>query len=223
MNVLIACEESQRVCIEFRKRGHTAYSCDIIDCSGNHPEWHIKANCLPIIGGGCKFNTVDGKEHSIDGLWDLIIAHPPCTYLTVSGNKWFNENQYGINAISRYINRIDAINFFMNFVFCSAKKIAIENPVGIMSGVYRKPDQIIEPYEFGDPVAKKTCLWLKNLPKLVPTDMVTHTKNSKGMSGPAMFVRGDDGKILRWNDPQTSVIRSKTYPGIARAFAEQWG
>lgn len=121
------------------------------------------------------------------------------------------------------MERIEAISFFMNFVFCSAKRIAIENPIGIMSGVYRKPDQIINPYEFGDPVSKRTCLWLRNLPKLIKTDVVTPDVHEKGMSGPAYYARNENGKILRWNDPQTAVIRSKTYPGIAKAMAEQWG
>lgn len=121
------------------------------------------------------------------------------------------------------MERIEAISFFMNFVFCSAKRIAIENPVGIMSGVYRKPDQIINPYEFGDPVSKKTCLWLRNLPKLIETDVVTPDVHEKGMSGAAYYARDENGKILRWNDPKTAAIRSKTYPGIAKAMAEQWG
>jgi len=144
MKVLVACEESQEVCKAFREKGHEAYSCDIQPCSGDHPEWHVQESCLPIIGGGIVFQTADGQDHECYSHWDLIIAHPPCTYLTKTANRYFME-QYGIRAKQRYLDRIDAIRFFMAFVLCSAKRLAIENPVGIMSGVYRKPDQIIQP------------------------------------------------------------------------------
>lgn len=220
MMVLVACEESQAVCKAFRERGHEAYSCDLIDCSGGHPEWHIKENCLPIIGGGCTFTTCDGELHKIDGLWDLVIAHPPCTYLTTTANRWFKEC-YGVSSKTRYINRLEAINFFMQFVYCSAKRVAIENPLGIMSGVYRKPDQIIQPYEYGHPARKMTCLWLKNLPLLTPTEIVVpdvkhyQSKNTgKKYSMSADYGSGNPGHGAR---------RSKTYPGIAKAMAEQWG
>lgn len=226
MKVLVACEESQRVCTAFRERGHEAYSCDVIECSGGHPEWHIKENCLSIIGGGTKFSTCDKQEHEIDGLWDLIIAHPPCTYLTVSGNSWFSEERWNAHARSRYMGRLDAIKFFMEFVQCRAKRVAIENPVGIMSSVYRKPDQIIQPYEYGHPYTKKTCMWLRNLPLLKPTDILEKTEtgweNQCFTNGKYSGFGGDFGKIA-WNDPESAKIRSKTFPGIAKAMAEQWG
>lgn len=165
--------------------------------------------------GGTEFMTCDKKKHEVDGLWDLIIAHPPCTYLTVTGNSWFSE-KYGVKAKARYLDRMDAIEFFMQFVLCSAKKVAIENPVGIMSGVYRKPDQIIHPYMFGDPYEKKTCLWLKNLPVLEHTNVVTPPPRKVFASGktmPAWYAES-------FGDSKT---RSKTFPGIAKAMAEQWG
>ena len=209
MEVLIACEESQEVCKAFRERGHEAYSCDIQDCSGGHPEWHIKGNCLPLIRmGGVKFQTEDKEWHEAPDEWDLIIAHPPCTYLTVSGNKHFSESEYGAKAYGRYMDRIDGIKFFMEFTCCNAKRVAIENPIWIMSGVYRKPDQIIQPWQFGHGETKATCLWLKNLPELVPTEIV----------------EGREQRV--WKMPPSAdraKERSKTYPGIAKAMAEQWG
>lgn len=155
MKVLIACEESQRVCAAFRERGHEAYSCDIIDQSGGHPEWHVMQDVLPLLNGNCEFETTDGTRHKIDGKWDLIIAHPPCTYLTVTGNRWFNVEKYGERAVQRYVDRKKAVKIFMHFVNANCKKIAIENPVGIMSTEYRKPNQIIQPYMFGEAAEKK--------------------------------------------------------------------
>lgn len=216
MKVLVACEESQRVCSAFRALGHEAYSCDMVDCSGGHKDWHIKGNCLTLLGGGTEFTTCDGVTHEIEGLWDLIIAHPPCTYLTVTGNRWFTEEIYGINARARYLDRLDAINFFMQFVMCRAKRVAIENPVGIMSSVYRKPDQIFQPYEFGDPFEKKTCLWLRNLEPLKPTDIVTPPPRKVFKSGKSMAAWYSDAR-------GDACERSKTFPGVAKAMAEQWG
>lgn len=226
MNVLIACEESQRVCIEFRKRGHNAFSCDILDPSGGHPEWHIKANVLPLLDGMCKFQTMDGKTHELPGHWDLIIAHPPCTYLTVSGNRWFSE-KYGQKAEERKQKRLEAGEFFLFFTECMCEHVAIENPIGWMNSHFRKPDQIIQPYQFGDPVSKKTCLWLYGLPKLKPTKIVDpeiiHSKGkSGGYSGPSWTVKDEQGKILPYTDPRVAKERAKTYPGIATAMAEQW-
>lgn len=226
MNVLIACEESQRVCTAFRERGHRAFSCDIQECSGGHPEWHINYSCSQIMWGGCDFLTQDGMKHSIEGTWDLIIAHPPCTYLTVSGNAWFNQNKYSTKASARWMARTEGIKFFMDFVVCNAKKVAIENPIGIMSNVYRKPDQIIQPYEYGHNARKATCLWLKNLPKLVPTNIVDPGEikgNGFSVGSSADCARDENGKIIAWNDPRTAIIRSKTFEGIAKAMAEQWG
>jgi hypothetical protein len=171
MKVLVACEESQRVTIEFRKLGHEAYSCDLLDCSGNHPEWHIKKDVTLLLNGNCIFYTVDGLEHEISGKWDMIIAFPPCTYLTVACNRWFNCEKYGDKAIQRMLDRKNAIRFFMTIANADCDRIAIENPVGIMSTEWRKPEQIIQPFEFGDAYEKKTCLWLKGLKKLVPTDI----------------------------------------------------
>ena len=159
MNVLIACEESQRVCIAFRERGHNAFSCDIEPCSGGHPEWHIMQDVIPLLNGNCTFKTMDGIEHTIIGKWDMIIAHPPCTYLTLAGNKWYKP-EFRERFPNRLIQRQQAVEFFMEFVNADCERIAIENPVGIMSSVYRKPDQYIEPYQFGDAEKKKTGLWL---------------------------------------------------------------
>lgn len=228
MKVLVACEESQRVCTAFRERGHEAYSCDIIECSGGHPEWHIKHDVLPLLNGRCEFITCDGIGHYIDGKWDLIIAHPPCTYLTVAANKYYSIEKYGDKAIERLTNRENAINFFMKFVSADCLHKAIENPVGIISTRYRKPDQIIQPYQFGHHVRKSTCLWLYNLPHLRPTDIVDfeciHSKGkSGGYSGASWIVKDENGKILSYNNPLVKIIRSKTFPGIAKAMAEQWG
>ena len=156
MKVLVACEESQAVCIEGRKLGHEVYSCDILECSGGHPEWHIMCDVLPLLNGDCDFNTMDGENHSFSGRWDMIIAFPPCTYLTVTGNRWFNIDRYGEKAIQRHKDRKDAIDFFMAFANADCEKIAIENPVGIMSSKWRKPNQIINPWQFGDAFEKKT-------------------------------------------------------------------
>ncbi len=156
MKVLVACEESQTVCKAFRERGHEAYSCDIQEPSGGHPEWHILGDALKAIEGG-RVTTMDGEVHDV-GKWDLLIAHPPCTYLAVSGNRWFNIARYGEKAQQRIAARAAAVKFFMGFAAANVDKIAIENPVGYMSTHYRKPDCIIEPYEFGHKARKKTCL-----------------------------------------------------------------
>lgn len=221
MNVLIACEESQRVCIAFRERGHNAFSCDIEPCSGGHPEWHIMQDVLPLLNGRCSFKTMDGIEHSIDGKWDLIIAFPPCTYLTVTGNRWFNVDRYGEKAIQRHKDRKDAIDFFMDFANADCEKIAIENPVGIMSSQWRKPNQIINPWQFGDAFEKKTCLWLKGLPELTPTNIVEIPPRKKFDSGKTM----PSWYAEAWHLPkeERAKLRSKTFPGIAKAMASQWG
>ena len=226
MKVLVACEESQEVCKSFRKRGHEAYSCDIQPCSGGHPEWHIQGDVLPLINGFCEFFDVGGGRHQIEGKWDLLIAHPPCTYLTVSGNRWFNVERYGEKAIKRLADREEAACFFMKFVNADCERIAIENPIGYMNTHYRKADQTIHPYMFGDPVRKATCLWLKGIPRLIPTDIVEPNIINDGnstYSGPAYYATDENGKILSWNDPRTAKARSKTYHGIAEAMAEQWG
>ena len=221
MKVLVACEESQRVCTEFRKLGHEAYSCDIEPCSGGHPEWHIKSDVIRFINGYCIFTTMDGKNHYINDKWDMIIAFPPCTYLTVTGNRWFNIERYGEKAIQRHKDREDAIDFFMAFANADCEKIAIENPVGVMSSEWRKPNQIINPWQFGDAFEKKTCLWLKGLPELTPTNIVEIPPRKKFDSGKTM----PSWYAEAWHLPkeERAKLRSKTFPGIAKAMAKQWG
>ena len=218
MKVLVACEESQEVCKAFRAKGHEAYSCDIQEPSGGHLEWHILGDALAVLTGGT-ITAMDGSRHEI-GKWDLLIAHPPCTYLTVTGNRWFNVERYGDAALNRLANRHEAVNFFMEFALSDIQKIAIENPVGHMSTAWRKPDQIIHPYMFGDPARKATCLWLKGLPKLTPTDMVEpviiHYQNGKGTDNPWHM------ETMKLPPKERAKARSKTFPGIAKAMASQW-
>lgn len=220
MNVLVACEESQRVCIAFRAKGHNAFSCDIIDCSGGHPEWHIKQDVLPLLNGRCEFTTCDGKLHTISGKWDLIIAHPPCTRLCNSGQRWlyFGDYTYRSNKIAE---QQKAIVFFMMFAFADCDRIAIENPNGIMSSAFRKPDCSYNPYDFeGETECKKTCLWLKGLPHLKPTRQIPLPKEQRTQGiWKAHF--GDEK--LAWNNPKTARLRSQTPLGVANAMAEQWG
>lgn len=163
---------------------------------------------------------------SIKGHWDLIIAHPPCTYLTVSGNAWFDFAKYGKKAEQRWKDRVQGAVFFMRFIGADCDKIAVENPIGIMSSAYRKPDQIIQPYQYGHEARKATCLWLKGLNPLYPTKIVSPgVINEIGQSHGACadYATDENGKILLWSDPRTARARSKTFPGIARAMAEQWG
>ena len=184
MKILVACEESQAVTIELRRLGHEAYSCDIEPCSGGHPEWHLQVDALELL----KMK------------WDMILAFPPCTHLAVSGARYFEQKRKDGRQQA-------AIDFFMRFANADCPKIAIENPVGIMSTVWKKPDQIIQPWQFGHGETKRTCLWLKGLPPLVPTNIV-------------------DGREQRiWKMPPSedrAKNRAKTFPGIARAMAEQW-
>ena len=220
MRILVACEESQRVTSELRNLGHEAYSCDIQPCSGGHKEWHIQQNVLPLLDGHCSFRTMDGLAHTIDTKWDLIIAHPPCTYLTVTGNRWFNEERYGDKARKRKQDRDEAIQFFMAFANADCERIAIENPVGVMSTHFRKPDQTVHPYMFGDPERKATCFWLKGLPLLQPTNVVEPVviqfKNGKGTDSPWHL------NTISLPPAERSKARSKTFPGMAKAMAEQW-
>lgn len=228
MKVLVACEESQAVTIELRKLGHEAYSCDIIECSGGHPEWHIQGDVLEILNPMTKydwndyitFETMDGEEHWIEGKWDMIIAFPPCTYMTVTGNRWFNVERYGEKAIQRHKDREEAVKFFMAFANADCPRIAIENPIGHMSTAYRKPNQIIHPYMFGDPARKATCLWLKGLKPLEPTNIVEPViikyKNGKGTDNPWHM------DTMSLPPDERAKQRSKTFPGIAKAMAEQW-
>lgn len=220
MKILVACEESQAVTLELRKLGHEAYSCDIIECSGGHPEWHIMQDVLPLLNGRCEFKTMDGAEHKTDGKWDMIIAFPPCTYLTVTGNRWFSVEKYGDKAKERIENRREAAVFFMKFVKADCEKVAIENPIGVMSTLFRKPNQIIHPYMFGNPERKSTCLWTRGLPKLEPTNIVEPRiikyKNGKGTDSPWHM------ETMKLPREERAKARSKTFPGIAKAMAEQW-
>lgn len=224
LNVLIACEESQAICKEFRRLGHIAYSCDIQDESGGHPEWHIKGDAFDVVDGNCRFTTKDGTEHVVYD-WDLVIAHPPCTYLSKSGERWLDVEKYGKTAEERLGMRYDAASFFLRFTTIRCSHVAIENPVGCMSRIFRKEDQIIQPWWFGDPVKKSTCLWLKGLPALVPevtdepeidvveyTDRYGVTKTKSKFFFETRYLPADERRRQR----------SKTFPGIARAIAAQW-
>ena len=235
MKVLVACEESQEVCKAFREKGHEAYSCDIIDCSGGHPEWHIKGDVLPLLNGRCEFETVNGDVHRVDGKWDMIIAFPPCTHLAVSGARHFSKKRE--DGRQR-----EGIEFFCKFLEAACEKISVENPVGIISGDYVvkwfpdvaekyslpiKPSQIIQPYEFGHRTKKTTCLWLKGLDKLKPTDVVepeiiTYKGGAKFGVGIGQ-VFDENGKSIPFHDPRTAKARSKTFRGVALAMADQWG
>nr|DAU66739.1 MAG TPA: DNA (cytosine-5)-methyltransferase 3A [Caudoviricetes sp.] len=216
--MLIACEESQRVCIAFRKRGHEAYSCDIEPCSGCHPEWHIQQDVLPLINGDCEFKTVDGMNHKIDGQWDLLIAHPPCTYLTNAGAVRMRVK--GEIVQERLKQAMKAKDFFMKFLAANCEKIAVENPTPMKIVKLPPYTQAIQPYEFGHPYSKRTCLWLKGLPALIPTKIISdHTPYVNGGCKDANGnYRRFQGRKER--DPKT---RAKTFEGIAEAMAEQWG
>ena len=221
MKVLVACEESQRVCIAFREKGHEAYSCDIIECSGGHPEWHIMQDVIPMLNGNCTFKTMNGAEHKIDGKWDMIIAHPPCTRLCNSGQRWLYWGGEDYRA-KKLLERDLAIAFFLHFTRADCDRIAIENPMGIMSTLYRKPDFTYNPYDFeGETECKKTGIWLiGKLKPLVPTRKMPLPKENRTQGiWKAHF--GD--KKLAWNDPQTARLRSQTPWGVAYAMAEQWG
>lgn len=242
MKILVACEESQRVCIAFREKGHEAYSCDIIDCSGGHPEWHIKGDVLPLLkrkdngNNGWHhffFTTADGVEHSVDK-WDMIIAFPPCTHLAVSGAAHFEKKR----ADGR---QREGIEFFCQFLNADCDKIIIENPVGIIGGDYikkhfpdlcekyglpKKPTQTIQPWMFGDNFNKKTCLWEKGVQPLKP--LVTTEpeleyfewtdKNGKKKRQPKWYY-----EALSLPPAERAKVRSKTFPGVAKAMADQWG
>ena len=214
MKVLVACEESQVVCIAFRERGHEAYSCDILPCSGNRPEWHIQDDVL---------------KHLDDG-WDMMLAFPPCTYLTVTGARWL-YNKDGSKNIDRWQKQEEAISFVKKLYYCNVNKICIENPIGKLSTLWMRPTQIIQPYYFGDTESKRTCLWLKNLPLLIHTDEDNLYENKTHVE-PRVYAIFKSGKkkgqpiygtqYCKFSEDR-GQIRSKTFPGIAAAFAEQWG
>ena len=221
MNVLVACEESQRVCIAFREKGHNAFSCDIEPCSGGHPEWHIMQDVIPLLNGRCSFKTMDGIEHSMNGKWDLIIAHPPCTRLCNSGQRWlyYGDEEY---RLKKKKEQEEAVDFFLKFTKADCPRIAIENPMGIMSSLYRKPDFTYHPYDFeNETECKKTGIWLiGDIQPLKPTRKEPLPKEQR-THGIWKAHFGD--KKLAWNDPETARLRSQTPYGVAKAMSEQWG
>lgn len=219
MKVLVCCEESQRVCSAFRDKGHEAYSCDIIEPSGGHPEWHIKGDVLPYINGHCSFTTMDGVTHTIEGKWDLLICHPPCTYMSVAGASRMYSTKGQIDK-ERLAKALEAKAFFMRFINADCDRIAVENPKPLKVIGLPQYTQAIQPYEYGHPYSKRTCLWLKGLPKLQPTEIVKEhvpfvNGGSKKADGSARSKQG-----LAY---QTAGERSKTFEGIAKAMADQWG
>lgn len=215
MRVLIACEESQMVCKAFRERGHEAYSADIQEPSGGHPEWHILGDVLPLINGFCSFTTMDGAFHEIPEKWDLLIAHPPCTYLSAAGASNLVRN--GKLNHERLQNALAAKDFFLAFFYANCDHICIENPAPMKVFKLPKYTQIIEPYFFGDPWKKRTCLWLIGLPPLEKTNPVEPLGCWVFSSGRTVRTTL---KILK--GVRLPKLRSKTFPGIAAAFADQW-
>ena len=225
MRILVACEESQRVTIELRKLGHEAYSCDLVECTGGHPEWHIQCDATKILGGRTLVQTIDGELHEIPGRWDMIIAHPPCTFLSNVAGKYFSLRcMPAEKVVHRWKKRAEAAILFMHFVLADCPRIAVENPIGFMNAAYRKPNQIIHPYMFAESetdkenyVTKATCLWLKGLPLLRKNDL---PKPDNGR----LFGYFPSGKAKTWEDSYAhgSTERSKTFPGVAKAMAEQW-
>jgi len=210
MKVLVACEESQAITKEFRKLGHEAYSCDLIPCSGGHPEWHIQGDAL---------------KEAYSGKYDLMIAHPPCTFLAVSGNRWL-YNKDGSKNQERWENRDKALLFVKQLMDAPIKHIAIENPISVISSQIRKPNQIVQPYMFGDKASKQTCLWTKNLPLLKPTDVVDKgdffewtDKNGKKKRQAQWYM---DALAKAKTPEERRTLRSKTFPGMARAIATQY-
>lgn len=232
LNILVACEESQAVCKAFRKLGHIAFSCDLLKCSGGHPEWHFNHDITTVLD---KSNLVlqNGEVAEIKGEWDIMVAHPPCTYLAVSGAKWYyhpedknlpvEQRRPHPSFPNRAKDREDGVNFFLLLANSNVKRIAIENPVGIMSSRWRKPDQKIQPYMFGDPFSKGTCLWLKNLKPLHPSNETEDRGEwivfGSGKKQPKWY---SDALTKSKSAEERRTMRSKTFPGIARAIAEQW-
>ena len=219
MKILVACEESQAVTIELRRLGHEAYSCDIIPCSGGHPEWHIMQDVLPLLNGKCELDTTDGVHHQIDGRWDMIIAFPPCTKTTNAGAKHLFRGH--VLNIPRYFEGLCGKALFEAIRHADCDKIAVENPTPSAIFEYPPPSQAIQPFEYGHEATKRTCLWIKGLPLLKPTDIVARPQYRE-------FVQAN-GNIRKtcWEMEQSggkdrAKNRAKTFPGIARAMAEQW-
>ena len=220
MFVLVACEESQRVCKAFRDKGHIAYSCDIIETSGEHPEWHIKQDVLPLLNGFCSFTTCDGVEHTLNQKWDMIIGFPPCTYLTVAGAARLYPTKGVLNP-ERYELGKQAAEFFKAILSADCEKIVVENPTPMKVFGLPKYNQVIEPFMFGHPYKKRTCLWLKGVPALEPTELITEGIIA-WVSGGSKDANGNQRKLktVNFRDAKT---RSKTFEGVASAMANQWG
>lgn len=226
MNVLIACEESQEVCLAFRERGHNAFSCDIQECSGGHPEWHIKGDALNIINlvddgesAGISFVTMDDAIHVIER-WDIIIAHPPCTYMSAAGACRMYTKAGHIDTM-RLAKAMKAKEFFLRFLNANCERICVENPRPLKCVGLPAETQKIQPYEYGEPWSKLTYLWLKGLPPLTPTEMVADHKPYVSCGTSRNKGNPDKSGMSRRGGAQK--VRSKTFPGIARAMAEQWG
>jgi hypothetical protein len=217
MKVLVACEESQTVCKAFRKRGHEAYSCDIMECSGGRNEWHIMQDVIPLLNGNCEFETVDGTKHKIEGKWDLIIAHPPCTYLTGAGAC----------NIPKHPERIplgfEAAEFFLKILNADCDRIVVENPPPMKRFNLPKYNQLVRPYMFGESNNKPICLWLKGVEELKPTNIVEKDKDIVRWVHKATGQKKSCSKWYNTNTSQHSKHRSKTFEGVAFAMAEQWG
>ena len=206
---MVACEESQRVCIEFRKLGHEAYSCDLLECSGGHPEWHIQSNVIPMLNGNCTFNDMTGEPHMIDGRWDLIIAHPPCTKTSNAGAKHlFKDHKLNLQ---RFYEGLCGKAFIDTIWHADCDCVVIENPIPSKIFEFPEASQVIQPYEYGHPVSKKTLLWIRGVAPLIPTEIVVPNANCHEAG--TWFMKG--GKERQQN-------RAKTFPGIAKAMAEQW-
>lgn len=220
MYVLVACEESQRVCSAFRAKGHIAFSCDIEECSGGHPEWHIKQDVLPLLDGNCTFTTGDGVEHTIPRKWDMILGFPPCTYLTAAGAVRLYP-QKGVIDPERYVKGVEAATFFKAILNADCEKIVVENPTPLKAFELPRYSQVIEPFMFGHPYKKRTCLWLKGVSELKATELITEGIVS-WVSGGSKDKNGNARKreTTNFRDAKT---RSKTFEGIAQAMAEQWG
>lgn len=218
MQILVACEESQAVTIALRKLGHEAYSYDLIPCSGGHPEWHIQQDVLPLLNGYCFFKTCDGSAHYVLGRWDMLIAFPPCTYLTNASAVRMRVN--GEIVAERYAKAMEAKAFFMSFLSADCAKIAVENPTPLKIVELPPYTQAIQPWQFGHPYTKRTCLWLKELPPLVPTEIITEGV-TPWVNGGCKDAHGNYRRFQgrRERDP---INRAKTFPGIAAAMAEQW-
>lgn len=218
MNILVACEESQRVCTAFRDKGHEAYSCDIQECSGGHPEWHIQGDVIPLLNGKCTFKDCTGGVHEIRDKWDMIIAHPPCTYMSKAGARWMYPKAHLIDE-ERLKKDLKAKEFFMKFINADCEKIVVENPRPLKIIGLPMPTQIIQPYEYGEPFSKATCLWIIGLKPLVPTKILSEYKP---------FLPSNTGGAKRGQSHSKGFVHnakdaSKTFNGIAKAMAEQWG